>query len=244
MSRILEKSCEQCKKTFQKKENVSLNSWKDTKFCSKKCFDDIRRMEKPLCLNCKSNFVKRIGKIYCSTSCKSKAHSGNKNNMWKGGQVKKNCLTCNRDFLVDQYRTKAQTCSLECNRLYRKTEEFRTHLSEVQRSKIDVKLQALTQTVSQFRDVLRRCSKYRMWCERIMKRDDFTCQMCEVRGGKLCVDHIKPFIVILFENKIESYNDALNCRELWDIQNGRTLCYLCHVKTPTYGSRVWKTLLT
>ncbi len=242
---MLEKKCLQCNKIFQKPYNESRNNWENRhKFCSISCQNLFRRMEKPICLFCKINKVKRVGKIYCSINCFSKANSGKNNNKWKGSLINKICLICNKNFQVYKDRLDAKTCSLDCWKLLQKTEKHRQFRSEIQRSKIDKKLQTLTQTVNQFRDILRRCSKYRMWCERVMVRDNFTCQMCEKRGGKLCVDHIDPFIAILFRNKINSYESALNCKELWDIQNGQTLCYSCHYKTPTYGSQVWKTLST
>lgn len=53
--------------------------------------------------------------------------------------------------------------------------------------------------------------------------------MCNIRGGKLEADHCpKSFSEIFRENKIQSLEDALNCEELWDINNGRTLCKNCH----------------
>ncbi len=51
---------------------------------------------------------------------------------------------------------------------------------------------------------IRACLKYREWHDFIFERDDYTCQMCFIRGGVLHVDHIKPFIVILRENNIKT----------------------------------------
>jgi len=34
---------------------------------------------------------------------------------------------------------------------------------------------------------------------------------------------------------ILSKEEALSCDELWNINNGRTLCIGCHKKTDTYG---------
>lgn len=76
---------------------------------------------------------------------------------------------------------------------------------------------------------------YRNWRKGIFERDDYTCQECREVGGELHVDHLKPFALILFENKVDSLEKALNCYELWEQDNGRTLCASCHRKTPTYG---------
>ena len=31
--------------------------------------------------------------------------------------------------------------------------------------------------------------------------------------------------------------EALECKLIWEISNGRTLCFECHKKTDTYGNR-------
>lgn len=81
---------------------------------------------------------------------------------------------------------------------------------------------------------IRATYKYYNWRFDVFKRDKFTCVWC---GDKkpLNVDHIKAFSVILRENKIKSLRQAEKCIELWDLDNGRTLCIPCHKKTDTYG---------
>jgi len=64
------------------------------------------------------------------------------------------------------------------------------------------------------------------WRKNVFARDDWTCQHCKKRGGKLNADHIKP--VYLFPELIV------------DLSNGRTLCIECHKKTDTYSSKVFK----
>ena len=36
----LTKKCEQCKKLFEKNVNTSLNNWKNSRFCSRKCHNE------------------------------------------------------------------------------------------------------------------------------------------------------------------------------------------------------------
>lgn len=69
--------------------------------------------------------------------------------------------------------------------------------------------------------LIRRSLEFRLWREAVFKRDDYTCQLCDKRGGILHPDHIKPF----------AYYPELR----FELSNGRTLCRDCHMKTPTWG---------
>ncbi len=87
---------------------------------------------------------------------------------------------------------------------------------------------------------IRACIKYTQWRDACFKRDNYTCQICKIKGGILNIDHIKQFAVILFLNKITNIEEAFICSELWDVDNGRTLCISCHKKTDTFGSNTSK----
>src|SRR3990167_451091 len=66
----------------------------------------------------------------------------------------------------------------------------------------------------------------RDWRKAVFERDDYTCQLCWQRGGRLQADHIKPF------KRFPELRHVLS--------NGRTLCEPCHRKTETYGwSAYW-----
>ena len=62
---------------------------------------------------------------------------------------------------------------------------------------------------------------YTEWRSAVYKRDDYTCQECKQKGGRLNADHIK------------SWADYPDSR--YELSNGRTLCVPCHKKTDTYG---------
>ena len=83
--------------------------------------------------------------------------------------------------------------------------------------------------------------EYKIWRKQIFERDNYTCQICNrinKKGDKVIIeaDHIYPFYKILDDFEIKSYEDAISCKELWDVGNGRTLCRECHKKTDSYGS--------
>ncbi len=77
---------------------------------------------------------------------------------------------------------------------------------------------------------IRELKKYGEWRLSVYERDKFTCQKCDKVGGRLNAHHNKPFAQILQENNITNYYEAISCDELWNIDNGITLCgHGCHV---------------
>lgn len=79
--------------------------------------------------------------------------------------------------------------------------------------------------------------EYRQWRSDIFTRDNFTCQMCGQVGGKLNAHHIKSFSSVIQKYEITTLEEALNCEELWNINNGITHCEKCHRETDNYGGR-------
>lgn len=91
--------------------------------------------------------------------------------------------------------------------------------------------------ISELAHCIRTSEKYKIWRNEVFKRDNWTCRFCGGKGNEKNVDHIKQFAIILKENNITTIEDAMNCKELWDMSNGRTLCISCHKKTDTYSKR-------
>jgi 5-methylcytosine-specific restriction endonuclease McrA len=76
---------------------------------------------------------------------------------------------------------------------------------------------------------LRNGVKNQQWKEAVMDRDNYTCQCCgDASGGNLNVHHIFPFGKILEKFNITTQQEGENCRKMWDISNGITLCETCH----------------
>ena len=63
--------------------------------------------------------------------------------------------------------------------------------------------------------------EHKLWRKSVFERDDYTCQECKERGKKIEADHIKPY--------------ALYPELRLVVENGRTLCKECHMKTDTWG---------
>jgi len=71
------------------------------------------------------------------------------------------------------------------------------------------------------------------WKINILKRDKFICQECgryRKVGDRIILHahHIKFFNTIIKDNNIKTSLEAINCDELWNINNGITLCTYCH----------------
>ena len=79
---------------------------------------------------------------------------------------------------------------------------------------------------------IRRCFEYKQWVKKVFSKDNYICKMCNHRGRDLQADHYpKMFCEIITDNKIKSFEEALDCKELWSLENGRTLCKKCHRTT-------------
>lgn len=90
-----------------------------------------------------------------------------------------------------------------------------------------------------FRTKLRLSEKYKQWRQDIFIRDNFTCQECGQKGGKLEAHHkksIKLFILEIKENLplLNLFDAAMIYVPLWDLNIGITLCKECH-KEETFG---------
>jgi len=97
--------------------------------------------------------------------------------------------------------------------------------------------------VGRFRDRVVQTLEWQEWRKKVFERDDYTCQICGERGCCLHPHHkVKSFAKILQNNNVTTLGEARECKELWNLDNGETLCVKCHRQTDTWGGRVIKFL--
>ena len=68
---------------------------------------------------------------------------------------------------------------------------------------------------------IRNTTRYLVWRLSILKRDNFTCQLCHAsmkdnKHLRLQVHHAKTFNDICEENSVTTVEQALACEELWN----------------------------
>jgi hypothetical protein len=80
---------------------------------------------------------------------------------------------------------------------------------------------------------IRNTTQYLQWRLLILKRDGFRCQLCcssikDNKSLRLEVHHPKRFDDVCIENNVTTIEQALVCKELWNLDNGISICYSCH----------------
>ena len=167
----------------------------------------------------------------------SECKLGDKNPSWNGGKVERECVLdeCQNIFMVYPNAKSAQRfCSKQCTL---KCPERKASMKASRLGKFGELANNWRGGTTPLAQIIRASSRYKDWRSTIFRRDKWVCQLCSRVGGRMVVDHIKPFSVILLEHKLLTIEDALTCDELWDEANGRVLCNPCHLKTETYGGR-------
>ena len=75
---------------------------------------------------------------------------------------------------------------------------------------------------------IRRMTENIYW-QRAVKKREGKCQHCESKK-ELEAHHIIPLAMILEKNNITTRDEARECKELWNLNNGIALCRKCHYK--------------
>lgn len=117
-------------------------------------------------------------------------NSRDKNPNYRGGIKLMICPICNREYT--RQRKEQKFCSNKCKYI------------------------SSDNGLSTPNEKARRNKKFKKWRELVYNRDNYTCQSCGIRGGKLNAHHIKSFA---------GYIDLR-----YNLSNGITLCESCHKK--------------
>lgn len=185
-----------------------------------------------VCKNCSTKFEIENWRLkdsqrgkYCSIPCQRKYRSGEKNHYWgrslkgeknpswKGG--KPNCLDCGQQLSAYNYK-RCRKCQ----------DKFNVGENNPRYGKPFMQLRGENHPnwrggQKEIRKTEMGRIEYILWRNSVFIRDDYTCQKCKIRGGKLNADHIKPW--------------SLYPELRYAIDNGRTLCVDCHRQTDTWG---------
>lgn len=181
--------CLTCGKLF-----IGIQANKEYKYCSQNCSH--KSQSRYIIRNCD----------YCGKQIKSKKSRLEKGfdrfcskNCFHKYQISKQaiviCKTCNKEFSVWQSTIKfggGIFCSKECS-----------YLDKVKPTNETIQLRRL-----------RLRSEFSRWRKAVYCRDNWTCQMCKKRGGKLNAHHI---IAISADSSL-----------IYEVSNGITLCPKCH----------------
>ncbi len=175
---------------------------------------------------------------YCSWSCaglsnanieklRVMSHTPKRHKQRLGRSCK--CKSCGRQFFSIQrrnycahcatYGTKSNRVCVICGQVFKssvpqKTCSVKCHSvlkSEQQRGEKSHRWQGGKSLATA---IFRGTFEYKNWRTSVFKRDDYTCQLCHERGGKLSAHHIRLF----------SQCPALAL----EVANGITLCWRCH----------------
>lgn len=220
--------CEYCGKEYSRIKAMADNS----RFCSRECMDSGRNGT--ITFNCDycdietqqpKSVYNKTKYHYCSMECSHKGRVGKyvlpKHECKKSiTYVTFTCDNCGKETKqkYNNYNPngKHHFCNKQCEGEWRSNNFTKE------------KCYNWKGGVTDLRYAIRNSRNYRLWRKECFEREDYTCEICNNRGGYLEVHHIKPFALILEENKIQSLEEAKTCNELWDTENGQVLCKECH----------------
>ena len=172
------------------------------------------------CVECGKDFKdyhrRRADRKFCSIEC------GYKN---KERRTLVNCEHCGVEFETKIYeleRGKSKFCSKSCARLavsneiskrFKGRAKSLEHRMKISKSNKKTKAPLRKQDRDALRDI-RKSFEMNEWRRLVFKRDDYTCQLCGIRGGDLNAHHVLSFV------NFPKYR--------LEVDNGITYCEECH----------------
>jgi hypothetical protein len=217
------KICEHCSKEYVRKSTVDRKQFAASRFCSNSCRGSYLgqgernanwKGGKAKCTDCS----KELGGNYTSRGtkfCHSCAVKGERHPNWKGGVTNPQCVNCSA--------VTGDMNSVLCRNCYK--------------GALHPFWKGGTSTLQ---SLVRAMPENRQWIRQCMYRDRYTCQECDIEsnGTNMQVHHKKQFAQILRDNEIDSVEKARSCEELWDMDNGITLCKSCHKLTESFNRKL------
>jgi hypothetical protein len=82
---------------------------------------------------------------------------------------------------------------------------------------------------TKFIKAFRNLKKYILWRNKVFKRDNYTCQICN-KTGNINAHHKIPVSIIFRLYNLTTIFKILKCKLLWDVSWGITLCEKCHLE--------------
>lgn len=152
------------------------------------------------------------------------------------------CLSCKKEVRTSDKRKKY--CSHHCSTKYRwKSGELKQrkrvepwnkgikglHLSpksEFKKGMKGILSPAFKHGKTKHLKLLRNSLRWKVWRSKVFERDDYTCQKCDIRGVELHPHHL----ITVKECSLLDWEE-----EIFDTDNGLTLCKSCHIKPMMHG---------
>jgi hypothetical protein len=218
----LHKTCNYCCEVFFISKAEGPKTFSKRKYCSAKCHQKskIIKTTPKNCLICGVLFNKKPGNSinyyiatakYCSQNCLSLSQRKYKEHVF--------CSFCSKKTkprVTSRKRNKKFYCSRIC---YANSLKTLTQKKSPRWEGGKTSLAIAIRTGYQYKD----------WRNAVFTRDNYTCQHCFKRGGRLEADHIITVSNIIKAFRIKNVEDARNNFFLWEKSNGRTLCKSCHI---------------
>lgn len=92
------------------------------------------------------------------------------------------------------------------------------------------------QAYSELRSEIEKMPISQRWKQNVREKCGNKCQICG-STGKLEIHHRDSFYLILKQNCITSIEEAFECKQLWNLDNGEALCKECHDKMESSKNR-------
>lgn len=211
--------CPVCEEKFEVKPCIAKQG---RTFCSVACSNIGKTTSHPvlICPVCSEPFsvfpsqAKEGGRKYCSVKCMGigvgQQRIGPNHHRWKGGKENKArtlykhiCKECKREF--ESPRDNQYFCNKQCYGVW------------ASKNRTGEKAGGWKGGTTAEYNRLRRTKPYKDWRESVFARDNWTCQKCATRGGRLHPHHVK------------SWSQFPELR--FEVENGTTLCVNCHYHT-------------